>query len=84
MRKIAAPLQSKIAPWHYRDAISGNEIEISTSHLYTTLRINNRCYYFRVEDGTFDGTSTDKTIKTFPGPSPTREQHLQSSCDRLV
>lgn len=79
MKKSSNPSQGKISLWCYRDAISGNEIEVTVSRLYITLRINNRCYYFRVEDGTFDGTSTDKTIKTFPDPSPIREQHLQSS-----
>jgi hypothetical protein len=71
--------QGKISPWRYRDVISGNEIEITISHLYTTIRINERCYYFRVEDGIFDGTSTDKTIKPSSGPLPTHEQRLQSS-----
>ena len=73
------PLQGKVSPWRYQDAISGNEIEITVSHLYTTIRINERCYYFRAEDGVFDGTSTDKTIKPFPVPFPTHEQRLQSS-----
>ena len=72
-------LQGKISPWRYRDAISGNEIEIMVSHLYTTIRINERCYYFRVEDGVFDGTSTDKTVKPSSDPLPTQEQRLQSS-----
>ena len=71
MKKSSNPSQGKISPWRYRDAISGNEIEITISQLHTTLRINNRCYYFRVENGTFDGTSTDKTIKPFPDPLPT-------------
>lgn len=76
--------QGKVTPWCYRDAISENEIEITISHLYTTIRINERCYYFRVEDGKFDGTSTDNTVKPFPEFVPTHEQHLQSSCCRLV
>jgi len=79
MKKLTTQMQGNISAWRYRDAISGNEIEVTVSQLYRTLRINNRCYYFRVEDGTFDGTSTDKTIKTFSGRSPTDEQHLQSS-----
>ncbi len=71
--------QGKISPWRYQDAISGNEIEITVSHLYTTISINERCYYFRSEDGIFDGTSTDKTVKPFPDPFPTHEHHLQLS-----
>lgn|GEM_PF-5361272 len=84
MSKNTLPLQGKISPMQYWDAISKNEIEITVSHLYTTLRINNRCYYFRVENGAFDGTSTDKTLKPFPDPVPTLGQHLQSSCYRPV
>jgi len=83
MKKSLNSSQGKVTPLHYRDAISGNEIEITISHLYTTIRINERCYYFR-KDGIFDGTSTDKTVKLFPGSFPIHGQHLQSSCDRLV
>ena len=79
MKKTSNPSQGKISPWRYRDAISGNEIEITVSHLYTTIRINERCYYFRVEDGIFDGTSTDKTVKSSSDPLPTHEQRLQWS-----
>jgi len=79
MKKSSNPSQGKISSWRYRDAISGNEIEITVSHLYTTIRINERCYYFRVEDGVFDGTSTDKTVKPSSDPLPTQEQRLQSS-----
>ena len=64
MRKNSNP-QGKICPYRYRDAISGNEIEVTVSNLYTTIRINERCYYFRAEDGKFDGTSSDKTFKPF-------------------
>ena len=56
------PLQGKVSPWRYQDAISNNEIEITVSPLYTIISINERCYYFRAEDGVFDGTSTDKTV----------------------
>ena len=84
MGKSFTPSHGKISPWRYQDVISGNEIEITVLHLYTTIRINKRCYYFRVEDGIFDGTSMDKTVKPFPDPFPTHEQHLQSSCYRLV
>lgn len=73
MKKSSNPSQGKISPWRYRDAISGNEIEIKVSHLYTTIYINERCYYFRVEDGIFDGTSTDKTVKPFSDPLPIHE-----------
>ena len=59
-------LQGKVSPWRYKCAISGNEIEITVSHLYTTIRINERCYYFRAENGIFDGTSTDMTFSPFP------------------
>jgi hypothetical protein len=79
MKKSSNPSQGKIAPWRYRDAISGNEIEITVSHLYTTIGINERCYYFRAEDGIFDGTSTDKTVKPSSDPLPTHEQRLQWS-----
>lgn len=72
-------LQGKVSPWRYQDAISNNEIEITASPLYTTIRINERCYYFRAEDGVFDGTSTDKTIKPFSVPLPTHGQRLQLS-----
>lgn len=72
-------LQGKVSPWRYQDVISKNEIEITVSHLYTTIRINERCYYFRTEDGIFDGTSMDKTIKPSPAFAPTHEQHLQLS-----
>ncbi len=81
---MSLTLQGKISPMQYRDAISKNEIEITVSDLHTTLRINNRCYYFRVEDGAFDGASTDKTLKPFPDHVPTLGQHPQSSCDRPV
>jgi len=77
--KNSNPLQGKISPWRYQDAISNNEIEITISPLYTTIRINERCYYFRAEDGVFDGTSTDKTVKPFPDSFPTHGQHLQLS-----
>ncbi len=72
-------LQGKVSPWRYQDVISNNEIEIAVSHLYTTIRINERWYSFRAEDGIFDGTSTDKTVRPFPDPFPTHEQRLQSS-----
>lgn len=75
MEKSTPKLLGKISPWQYRDAISGNEIEIMVSHLYTTIRINERCYYFRAEDGVFDGTSIDWTVKPFS----THEQRLQLS-----
>jgi len=76
MKKSSNPSQGKISPWRYKDAISGNKIEIKVSHLYTTVRINERCYYFRAEDGIFDGTSTDKTVKSSSGAFPTQEQRL--------
>lgn len=79
MKKSSNASQGKISLWRYRDAISGNEIEITVSHLYTTIRINERCYYFRVEDGIFDGSSTDKTVKPSSDALPTYEQRLQSS-----
>lgn len=66
-----------IKPWIYQDTISGNEIEVSVSNLYTTLRINNRHYYFYAEDGKFDGTSTDWTIKPSSAPLPIYAQRLQ-------
>ena len=66
-------------PWKYHDPISGNEIEISVSQLYTTLRINNRCYYLRAENGAFDVTSTDLTVKPSLSPSPIRGRRLRSS-----
>ena len=71
-----------LKPWKYHDAISGNELEISLSDLYLTFRVNERCYYFRTDDGRFDGTSTDLEIKTFLDLSPIRGQPLQLSCDR--
>jgi hypothetical protein len=79
MKKSSNSPQAKNSPWHYRDAISGNEIEITVSHLYKTIRINERCYYFRVEDGIFDGTSTDMTVMPSSDALPTHEQRLQSS-----
>jgi hypothetical protein len=82
MKKSISKLQGKISPWRYRDAISGNEIEITVSHLYTTIRINKRYYYFRVEDGIFDGTSTDIMVKPSSDTFPNQEQRRQSSCDQ--
>lgn len=58
MKEKPTLLQGIISPWQYQDAISNNEIEIIVSSLYTTIRINERYYYFRAEDGKFDGTST--------------------------
>jgi len=71
---------------HLSPASAGNPwaLEFTISHLYITICISNRCYYLRVEDGAFDGASTDKTIKPFSGPLPTHGQHLQSSCGRPV
>ena len=71
-------LQGKILPWRYQDAISGNEIEVTVSHLYTTIRINDRCYYFCAEDGKFDGTSTRLEIEPTSHIS-THRQPLQQT-----
>jgi len=84
MKKFSINSKAKSLHNVTRDALSGNKIEIKISHLHITLRTNNRCYSFRVEDGAFDGTSTYKTIKPFSYPLPTRGQHLQSSCGQPV
>jgi len=48
---------AKIEVWEYTDAVTGDKIGISVSPWYSKLTINNREYYFRAEDGKFDGTS---------------------------
>jgi hypothetical protein len=47
-----------IKPFAYNDPETGDTISVSVSDLYTTLRINDREYFFIRKTGEFDGTAT--------------------------
>lgn len=37
----------------------GDEFAVEMTERYTIIRVDRRCWYFRREDGVFDGTSTE-------------------------
>jgi hypothetical protein len=47
-----------IKPFEVHDEVTGDDISVSVSPFYSKLTVNKREYYFRREDGEFDGTST--------------------------
>jgi hypothetical protein len=47
-----------IKPFRYDDPETGDTISVAVSDLYTTLRVNDREYFFARETGEFDGTAT--------------------------
>ena len=49
-----------IKPFAYNDPETGDKIEISVSDLYTKLSVNDREYFFVLENGVFDGAATTK------------------------
>lgn len=46
-----------IRPFTHEDEITGQTISITISSRYSILSIGDRQYYFKREDGAFDGTS---------------------------
>ncbi len=48
---------TRIAPFRYKDEVTGDIIELSISPHYSKLQINKREYYFKKDTGMFDGTA---------------------------
>ena len=46
-----------IRPFKHEDEITGQTVAVTISPLYSILRVGNREYYFKRENGEFDGTS---------------------------
>lgn len=47
-----------IAPFEYADPETGDLIAVSSSPLYSKIRVNDKEYYFIRETGEFDGTGS--------------------------
>jgi hypothetical protein len=47
-----------IRPFLFNDPETGDIISVTVSDLYTTLRVNDREYFFIRETGEFDGAAT--------------------------
>jgi hypothetical protein len=46
-----------IRPFTHRDEVTGQTISITISPLYSILTVGEREYYFKRENGAFDGTA---------------------------
>lgn len=46
-----------IRPFTYRDDVTGETVSVTISPQYSILTIGKREYYFKREDGAFDGTA---------------------------
>jgi hypothetical protein len=47
-----------IRPIEFVDEVTGDKISVSVSDRYSKISVNQREYYFKRENGEFDGTST--------------------------
>jgi len=46
-----------IRPFTHKDAVTGETISVTISPQYSILTIGTRMYYFKRENGAFDGTA---------------------------
>jgi hypothetical protein len=52
-----------IRPCEFTDEVTGDDVKISVSENYSTITINRRSYFFKRENGEFDGTATDYALR---------------------
>lgn len=58
----------------FLDTTTNNTITIKISDYYLSLKVNNRWYYFNIDDGKYDGCSDEIAI---------RDQSLPSQIDAI-
>jgi len=69
-------LPGLIKPFAFSDEQSGRRIAVRTSSLYTILTVDEKEYYFRRQNGSFDGTG-------MMSPDPDGEAFGQIAAERI-
>ena len=58
-RALLMTARAPIKPFTYHDEVTGQEISLEESALYTILRVGDRSFYFIRETGGLDGTDLE-------------------------